>query len=233
MKLLTIENAKTSKGTKLGYLTGILYLAPHNIAGYGSICKASTAGCRAACLYTAGRGAFKSIQQSRIIKTIHLFENRAGFIEQLQDDINALKRKAERLGLRPAVRLNGTSDLDWQLMASQLFEQNSSVQFYDYTKHLERRSKFANYDLSYSLAEGWDRRPECAGKENWVNFIERIPSRLVVVFEQLPKYYLGRPVVNGDSHDLRFLDEADCVIGLMPKGKAKKDLTGFVERNYK
>lgn len=230
MKLLTIENAKTNKGTKLGYLTGILYLAPHNIAGYGSICKASTVGCRAACLYTAGRGAFKSIQQSRIIKTIHLFENRQGFIEQLQADISALIRKATKLGLKPAVRLNGTSDLNWQLMASNLFTNNLGVQFYDYTKHLERQSKFANYDLSYSLSECWTQDPDYCSKDQQQKLSDS-DKRLVVVFDKLPQYYMGREVISGDEHDLRFLDRNDVVIGLIPKGKAKKDLTGFVERH--
>lgn len=230
MKLLTIENAKTSKGTKLGYLTGILYLAPHNIAGYGSICKASSSGCRASCLYTAGRGAFKSIQQSRIIKTIHLMENRLGFIDQLQNDINSLIRKAYKLGLRPAVRLNGTSDLNWQLIAPDLFKNNLDVQFYDYTKHLERNSIFANYDLSYSLSESWTLDPDYCSKDQQQRLSDS-DKRLVVVFNKLPKYYMGREVISGDNHDLRFLDRNDVVIGLIPKGKAKKDKTGFVERH--
>jgi hypothetical protein len=144
MKLLTIENHKTSKGQALGYLTGILYLAPHRIAGYANLCPWSTDGCRKACLYTAGRGAFHNIQESRIIKTIHYFENRQGFIEQLQSDIEALQRKAIKLGLKPVVRLNGTSDINWQLVAPQLFTDNPDVQFYDYTKDWARLRSFKN-----------------------------------------------------------------------------------------
>lgn len=229
MRLLTIENAKTSKGTKLGYLTGILYLAPHNIAGYGSICKASSAGCRKSCPYTAGRGAFKSIQESRIIKTIHLHENRQGFIEQLRQDIKALICKAEKLHLKPAVRLNGTSDINWQLWAPELFKEFTSVQFYDYTKHLERTSIFKNYDLSYSISEDTFRSPELCTKDAQFKLSES-GKRLVVVFNELPNEYLGRKVISGDEHDLRFLDKNDVVIGLIPKGRAKKDQTNFVVR---
>lgn len=58
MKLLTVNNAKTVKGEKQGYLTGILYLAPSDKAGNGiNTCANASAGCREACLFTAGRAA--------------------------------------------------------------------------------------------------------------------------------------------------------------------------------
>ena len=213
MKLLTIENAKTSKGASLGYLTGILYLAPYNIA-YKEInlCTYSTKGCRSSCLYSAGRGVFKSIQEARILKTIHFIENQAGFIDQLQDDINALKRKALKMGLKPAVRLNGTSDIDWQDIAARLFFDNLDVQFYDYTKDLNRTSVYQNYDLTYSESE--TNRIECALLVERGFKVARVKKGLI--------YY------NGDDHDLRFLNESGY-INLKPKGKAKKDLTGFVK----
>ena len=213
MKLLTIENAKTSKGASLGYLTGILYLAPYNIA-YKEInlCTYSTKGCRSSCLYSAGRGVFKSIQEARILKTIHFIENQAGFIDQLQDDINALKRKALKMGLKPAVRLNGTSDIDWQDIAARLFFDNLDVQFYDYTKDLNRTSVYQNYDLTYSESE--TNRIECALLVERGFKVARVKKGLI--------YY------NGDDHDLRFLNSSGY-INLKPKGKAKKDLTGFVK----
>lgn len=219
MKLLTTENAKTAKGQNQGYLTGILYLAPHNIAGYGSICPKSIEGCRASCLYSAGRGVFSEIQEARIIKTIHFFENRQGFIEQLHHDIAALKIKADKLGLTPCVRLNGTSDIDGQTLAPSLFIKNRDVQFYDYTKDFNRIQKFDNYDLSYSLSE----------ETKNVNF-DSLPSRAVQVYKgNLPLFDRARLVINGDDSDLRFLDPKDCIVGVLAKGEAKKDLTGFVK----
>jgi hypothetical protein len=218
MKLLTIENHKTSKGQALGYLTGILYLAPHRIAGYANLCPWSTAGCRKACLYTAGRGAFHNIQESRIIKTIHYFENRQGFIEQLQSDIEALQRKAKRLGLKPVVRLNGTSDINWQLVAPQLFTNNPAVQFYDYTKDWNRLVVQPNYDLTYSASE-------TTSKEQ----LSDLSKRIAVVFnKQAPIEYQNRLTVSGDAHDLRFLNGTIRIVALTAKAKAKKDLTGFV-----
>ena len=43
-KLLTRGNTKTLKGEKYGYMTFILHLAPHTLAGYGNMCPASTPG---------------------------------------------------------------------------------------------------------------------------------------------------------------------------------------------
>jgi len=49
----------------------------------------------------------------------------------------------------------------------------------------------------------------------------------------LPETYLSHPVINGDAHDLRFLDPKGVIVGLSPKGhKAKRDQSGFVIRNY-
>ena len=46
---------------------------------------------------------------------------------------------------------------------------------------------------------------------------------------QLPKTWKGYEVVNGDESDLRFLDKRGVVVGLIEKGMAKKDETGFVQ----
>lgn len=220
MKLLTTQNAKTIKGESLGYLTGILYLAPHRIAdGKTNLCPASTPGCRAACLYSAGRGAFKSIQAARIKKTQWFLSDQAGFIDQLIIDIKALIRKAKREGLKPAVRLNGTSDIDWQVIAPQLFTMFPDVQFYDYTKVKGRVSQFTNYDLTLSASE------------HWTTFdIINKSQNVAVVFEHLPDHVDGVQVINGLDHDLRFLDQRGVIVGLTPKGRARKDSTGFVKR---
>ena len=45
---------------------------------------------------------------------------------------------------------------------------------------------------------------------------------------KLPETWQGRKVVNSDENDLRFLDPQGVICGLSTKGKAKKDLTGFV-----
>jgi hypothetical protein len=55
-------------------------------------------------------------------------------------------------------------------------------------------------------------------------------GNVAVVFRnQLPKTWKGFEVVNGDETDLRFLDKKGVVVGLIEKGLAKKDSTGFVQ----
>src|ERR1039458_9141413 len=132
MQLLTVENAKTIKGEKLGYLTGILYLAPAWESGVMNVCPMSTPGCRAGCLYTAGRAqVFPSIVDARIRKTEWLARDRKGFMAQLRRDIASLVKQAKRARLIPAVRINGTSDLPW--LARAMAAEFPRVQFYDYT----------------------------------------------------------------------------------------------------
>ena len=71
MKLLgTGTDAKTVKGEKYGYMTGILYLAPYKESGVANVCPNASAGCIASCLYTAGRGAMSNVQRARIAKTV-------------------------------------------------------------------------------------------------------------------------------------------------------------------
>jgi hypothetical protein len=53
-------------------------------------------------------------------------------------------------------------------------------------------------------------------------------GNVAVVFNELPETYLGKPVINGDESDLRFLDPKGVIVGLKAKGKAIKDDSGFV-----
>jgi hypothetical protein len=228
MKLLTVENAKTTKGESLGYLTGILYLAPASESRVMNTCAMASEGCKKACLFTAGRAAFiPAIIEARIRKTQWLFADRAGFMAQLRKDVAALVRKAAKLGLKPAVRVNGTSDLPW--MAMQLSTEFPTVTFYDYSKlpkpWLRTR---ANYHITFSLSES-NKADALDALSHGVN--------VAVVFntkkgQPLPATWEGFDVINGDAHDLRFLDarpDHAVVIGLYRKGRAKKDTSGFVQ----
>jgi len=94
------------------------------------------------------------------------------------------------------------------------------VQFYDYTKHPNRKNIPVNYHLTFSRAEDNDEDIKQALK-NGLN--------IAVVFEKyLPETFMGLPVIDGDKNDLRFLDPVNSIVGLVAKGKAKKDETGFV-----
>ncbi len=231
MSLFTTGNPKIMKGEKKGYLSFVLHLAPANLSGK-EVCPKRTSGCTAACLNTAGRGGiFKKgestnvIQQARIRRTKFFFENRREFLNQLTVDIIKAKTMAEKKGLIPVFRLNGTSDLSWEKYevanGKNIFQMFPEVQFYDYTKVLGRKtSHIPNYHLTFSNADG-NINDVLAAKQAGLN--------VAVVFRKnLPETYLGRKVINGDETDLRFLDDKNVIVGLKAKGKAKKDISGFV-----
>ena len=160
MKLLNIDtNAKTVKGQARGYMTAILYLAPANLSGY-EVCPKRTAGCTAACLNSAGRGAFSNVQKARIAKTKFFFENRSAFMAQLVKEIEKFLILAAKKGLIPVVRLNGTSDIPWERVPHRGYPNVMrifpGIQFYDYTKRTNRKGLPSNYHLTFSLAEDND-----------------------------------------------------------------------------
>jgi len=223
-KLLGVStDAKTIKGETKGVLTGIMYLAPHKLSGTNVCPMAELAGCVAGCLNTAGRGRFTNTQLARIRKTNLWNSDREWFVTRLQRDIRSLIRKANRLGMTPMVRLNGTSDIRWEIETPELFEEFADVQFYDYTKIPNRKNLPDNYHLTFSYSGANERYRDFyrAARDNGMN--------VAVVFRKfIPETFLGMPVVNGDESDIRPLDPQGVVVGLKAKGKAKQDTSGFV-----
>ena len=227
-KLLGINtNYKTIKSEKVGVLTGIIYMSPYNLSGK-NVCPGASAGCAAACLNTAGRGAMGVVQKARLKKTNRFWDDRGQFLQDLAAEIAKLQKQAEAKGLKAAVRLNGTSDLPYErykvgdtgMNIMQLFPE---VQFYDYTK-LENRivgqQLPANYHLTFSRAEDNDHKLDDVLKHT---------SAAVVFSGELPSKWRGYPVIDGDEHDARFTDAGPgVIIGLTAKGKAKHDASGFV-----
>ena len=225
-KLLNIDNnAKTVKGQKYKYLTGILYLAPARTSGF-NVCPMASAGCKASCLFTAGRGKFNNVMQGRINKTRWFFLERHTFLKQLKNEIKRLIIKAKKMGLKPAVRLNGTSDIEFDTF--QIFQSFPSVQFYDYTKVYKRAMKYIkgeypkNYYITYSLNED--------NRDLAFDYLTH-GGNVAIVFrnKKLPKRYLGFKVINADKSDLRFKDPHNTIAGLYAKGRAIKDNIGFVQ----
>ena len=226
-KLLSTANPKIQKGTERGYLSFILHLAPSTLSGHNT-CPRATRGCTAACLNTAGRGGmFKRgettnvIQKARIRKTNYFYDDRAGFMFDLMQDIKKGIRLANKLGLEPVFRLNGTSDLSWEKYemteGMNVFDVFAGIQFYDYTKVLGRKVKhIENYHLTFSKADGNDSDVAEALLQG---------MSVVAVYDAIPA---GVP--SADETDLRFLDPKGIMLGLKAKGRAKKDYSGFVIR---
>lgn len=240
MKLLSPQssNAKLSKNSSItgDWETSILYLAPASTNSFGiNLCPGSTAGCRASCLNTAGRGAMNSVQVARLKKSDRFISNRKTFLAELVADLEYLVRKQKRTGIKQAVRLNGTSDIQWERQPvirsdrqypgiPQAFPE---LQFYDYTKiftRLRAVESIANYVLTFSASE--------VTSDRLIKAVNKMQVNTAIVFNSLPTEYLGIPVIDGTTHDMRFIDWPGKIVGLLPKGKAKKDTSGFV-RNHK
>ena len=114
-KILGIDtNAKTVKGVDSGYMTGIVYLAPSDESGVANTCPNASKGCRASCLFTAGRGSMNNVRNPRINKTISFFADKTAWVSRLKGEISSAKKKAMKKHLQFVVRLNGTSDIAWE-----------------------------------------------------------------------------------------------------------------------
>jgi hypothetical protein len=222
-------NPKTAKDAGLGDVSNwILHLSPSDLSGV-NICPNASAGCRAACLNGAGRGLFDGVQMPRLRKTLYFLKFRQTFLTRLSREIGKICAKTSN---RVIVRLNGTSDLAWELFkvgdtGKNIFELYPNVTFYDYTKvfkRLERIVSIPNYHVTFSASESnWD---DCLKALN-------LGVNVATVFRTsaLPETYQGFKVIDGDKHDFRFLDARETVgliVGLKAKGIAKRDTSGFV-----
>jgi hypothetical protein len=248
--LLNIDaNAKTVKGRKRGYMTAVLYLSPGNLSGTELCAMSTLAGCRAACLSTAGRGGIaagravftapngdtlpdNAIQHARLARTALFNADLPAFMAQLVREITAFVKRAKRAGLVPVVRLNGTSDIRWEDIPVQrkahVFALFPRIRFYDYTKLPNRRRAIGvrNYSLTFSYSHEPAFAPIVARAVT--TYGKSVNYAAVFAGSTLPEYFLGRDVINGDESDLRFLDKPGVVVGLVAKGKARRNPGTFV-----
>ena len=125
------------RGTGLQPLTSnnmarpIRHLSPASLSGF-KVCPLATAGCKHACLNTAGRGGIarggiltyrdvargrrNEIQEARRLRTRAFFEHRTEFMGLLTREIVKACTRARKLGYTPVFRLNGTRDIRWETM---------------------------------------------------------------------------------------------------------------------
>jgi hypothetical protein len=228
-RFFSMDNPKAIKAQKLGWLNGINYMAPHRLAQVGDLCGNSTVACRALCLgeHSGNAALYPAVMDSRIRKAQWFMTDRKAFLQEAKLHIKNAKRQARKAKLKLCLRMNGSTDLAWEGLAPEIFVDNPTIQFVDYTKSVKRALAYAagkmpsNYHLTFSHSEKNEldcRRVLAAG------------GNVAVVFGcPMPKTYLGYPVVNGDESDLRHLDKRHVIVGLSPKGlKAKRDSSGFV-----
>ena len=240
-KLLGVgTNAKTIKGDGSEYLTAILYMTPYKVMvdgkHFNSCSMAEQASCIEGCLYTAGRGRMSNVQTARQRKAEWFYRDRVGFMDQLFEDITKFEAYCKKRGIQPCVRLNGTTDIRWELIPisnivkgetkKNIFELFPNVQFYDYTKIPNRKvADYPNYHLTWSYSSANPKYEELF----WD--VIRKGMSVAVVFRKPVNMttWRGYKVVDGDKDDLRFLDPQSSIVALYAKGAAKKDTSGFVQ----
>ena len=216
-------NAKTKKNERE---TLILYLSPAKQNSKGiNLCPKASNGCLMACLYTSGHGKLNSVQLARVNRTEYYLADRFLFLEQTAKEIN---KKAHKTKGELAVRLNGTSDIKLVEQLVSMYDIESNVVFYDYTKIPNKAgtkylSSLHRYVVCFSRAE-----------DNEADALRVLESGGIVsaVFaDKIPKLWNGYIVLDGDDRDDLMLDVVGpCVLGLKAKGDGRKDQSGFVIR---
>ncbi|MAT73431.1 MAG: hypothetical protein CMJ58_28440 [Planctomycetaceae bacterium] len=174
---------------------------------------------------------FETHARVRDARTALYLEVTVLFIKRLKAEITLLETDALQVQMTPAVRLNGSSDLPWERLHLELFEQFPDVQFFDYTKLSHRVYRFmlhelpANYHLTFSVDAHMQKEAS--------DILRRGGTVAAVFWPSLPNTWWGFPVIDGDLHDARFLDPSGVIVGLRAKGLARVDTNGFTIRHCK
>jgi hypothetical protein len=173
------------------------------------------------------------VQQAREAKTQFFYQHQNAFMLSMAADIWTLQRKAARLGLKPLVRPNGTSDIPYENILviddKNIFQLFPDVQMYDYTKHPSRNltgKTAGNYDLTYSFSGLTPKNVTIKGLTNPSN------NRVAVVFSRqadIPSTFRTWDVIDGDNTDVRHIEPKAVVVALYAKGKARNDNSGFTQ----
>tara|TARA_R110002020_G_scaffold72074_2_gene185521 strand:- start:561 stop:1307 length:747 start_codon:yes stop_codon:yes gene_type:complete len=242
VKLLSnpTTNYKSNKNIKIGYNTYYLSLAHSDISGYNVCAMANKlmakennknkSSCSSVCVaYNGNAQRFPKIMEARIRKTKLFFEDRNEFFRLLIKDINAAIKSSIKKQLIPTFRLNTYSDIKYENIKvnhnnkvyNNIFEIFPEIKFYDYSKIANRKTP-KNYELTYSYY---------GNKKALNNEINN--KNVAIVFDQLPKKYKNRIVIDGDKTDLRTIenDGLNVVVGLKFKG-SKKALNDGINEGF-
>ena len=208
--LLTSFSAKLDKSQSDSWLNAVMYLDPSYDQ---SICKGRSKGCYESCLVNSGRMGMALAVNARKNRTERYFNQRALFMIQLKGEIASKLSQAQKQGKRLAIRLNGTSDIDW----SEVYNTFPMIQFYEYTKRIDlakKLSKLTNVNVTFSKHENHSDKAVKKVLDRGVN--------VAVVFNgKVPDSYIDIKVIDGDKHDRRFEDDKGRIIGLKLKGTNK------------
>jgi len=219
------SSLKVEKGEKEGYYTSILYLQPADKIAIKTLCAgAKIGGCLKDCLISSGQLGMTTGQRAATRRTIIYLLDRNRFYAMLRKEISSLYRKH---GKQLAIRLNGTSDIDF----NDFIKTMPQVRFYDYTKVYKRltSNRLNNYDLTYSGSAFSRKSIEITGRAI------KDGHRVAIAFntaERKGEFPVPKNLLNFDQTDLRFLDRKrlgalKCKGGSIAKRLASMDKANF------
>ena len=207
------SSLKVEKGEKEGYYTSILYLQPADKIATKTLCAgAKLNGCKKPCLISSGQLGMTTGQNAATRRTIMLLLDPNRFYAQLTKEI---EREYAKHGRKLAIRLNGTSDIDFGDYIATM----PRVRFYDYTKIYKRvaTNDLLNYDVTYSGSAYNDKALAITARAALAG------HRVAIAFntgERKGEFKMPRDIADFDSTDLRFLD-GHVIGGLKCKGGSK------------
>ena len=204
------RNSKLLKGDNFNVGVELL---PSDLSGK-NLCAGAGA-CKFSCIAFSGKGnllRYKSILSgkltpplmSKLMRTKLLNEDPEFFYDQLHYELLGCMRIAMIKGVKLAVRLNTTSDVDF----SGFIASHPDIQFYDYTK-IWNRIGGPNHHITYSASEKTSEKA-----------IQKAISQgktVAVIFKKVPTEWKGIPVVSGDESDDRYNDISGSILGLKYK----------------
>ena len=231
---------------------GVGNLCSHASIGCINLCLGRESG--QASMVSANTNWTNAVRDSRERKARYFMKQRQAYMAEMAVHVAAAVRTAKRKRIKLAVRPNGATDVAYEAIRFHVTAELAAklqsivgrkhakqittgihtvltlfpfVQFLDYTKNPNRlrRALPSNYDLTFSLSE--------SNLHDALDVLASGKNVAVVFADGLPESWHGYRVINGDLHDLRHLDPKGVVVGLSPKGnKAKRDQSGFVQRDY-
>ena len=217
------SSLKVEKGRDKAY-TVVMYMQPADKIATKTLCAgAKLAGCKNECLISSGMLGMTTGQRAATRRTILFLLAPETFYAQLRKEI---EREYKKHGNKLAVRLNGTSDIDFNAFIASM----PNIRFYDYTKVWVRvtKNKLANYDLTYSGS---------AYNEKSIAMTARAVTagaRVAIAFntgERKGEFKIPTDgIADFDTTDLRFLDKAGLG-GLKYKGGSIKTRQANAERD--
>lgn len=223
MSLLTLANTKLLKSSDYGYMSVGLSLAPNTMNSSSiNLCGHSTHSCRSSCLVYSGMNNMSV--KNKIKKTDDFLKNRNWFLEDIHNELQTFKRKAESLNKILTCRLNMYSDINFSnikinISKKNIYELNPSIQFIEYTRFWHRISNHSNLNYTYSADK------ESVTEEDIINQCNKGLNVSIIYTGNKPETYLGISCIDGDLNDLRHTDPKGVIVLLKYKNAIKKNIS--------